>query len=273
MSDPRIGQPDTAAHARTARTNRARPRFRLRLDPRGQSLVEFAISFPVLMLMILFGIDFGRVFLGWVQLNGAVREAANFAAINPMAWGSPGSAPAQAEYIRLITAESTQSNCTLPDPLPVPTFPGGTEVGSPSVVAITCRFTLITPLVGNILGNEINVSASAAFPIRSGLMGGTEVGPGLPSFVPVPSVPAESRDPGPSVVPTPSALPTPVPSCQVPDLNQANTSQATRAWTDRGFSANNLTFNPLVPAHYRIRLQSLPRDSFVACASTMTVAP
>lgn len=269
MSDSRIGQPALAALERSART----PRPRLRLDPRGQSVVEFAISFPILMLMILFGIDFGRVFLGWVQLNGAVREAANFAAINPSAWGSPGNAPAQAEYIRLITAESKGSNCTLPDPPPPPTFPSGTEVGSPSVVSITCRFSLITPLVGNILGDEIKVSASAAFPIRSGLMGGTAIGPGLPGFVPVPSVPAASVDPGPSVIPTPSGLPTPVPSCQVPDLKLLNTAHATRVWTERGFSANNLTFNPLVPAHYKIRLQSLPVASVVACASTMTVAP
>ena len=36
---------------------RVRPgRRRLRLDPRGQGMVEFAISFPVVMLMILFGV-------------------------------------------------------------------------------------------------------------------------------------------------------------------------------------------------------------------------
>ena len=270
MSDARIGQPGPVALERAGRT---RPRFRLSLDPRGQSLVEFAISFPVLMLMILFGIDFGRVFLGWVSLNGAVREAANFAAINPSAWGSPGSAPAQAEYIRLITAESMQSNCSLPDPLPTPTFPSGTEVGSPTIVAVTCSFSLITPLIGNILGSQIDVSASASFPIRSGLMGGTEVGTGLPSFVPQPSVPAESIGPEVTPIPTPSAIPTPIPSCQVPDLYLVNTSQATKACTDRGFSANNLTFNPLVPPHYKIRLQSLAKESSVPCTSTMTVAP
>lgn len=267
MSGSRIGQPDPAGAVR-AKLARPGPWLRLRLDPRGQSLVEFAISFPVLMLMILFGIDFGRVFLGWVQLNAAVREAANFAAINPTAWGTPGNAPARAEYVRLITAESTQSNCTLPDPLPAPTFPSGTDVGSPSVVEITCRFSLITPVIGNILGSQINVSASAAFPIRSGVMGGTELGPGLPSFSPGASAPP--TDPG---EPTPTPIPTPVPVCIVPDLNNVNSSQATRAWTDGGFAANNLVFNPLVPPHYKIRKQTIPKESEVSCGSTMTVAP
>src|SRR3954454_11321063 len=95
---------------RTPRTN-ARPATgragrRFGLDPRGQSLVEFAISAPVVLLMVLFGIDFGRVFLGWVALTNAVREAANFAALNPTAWNSPGNPAAQAEYVRLITAET-----------------------------------------------------------------------------------------------------------------------------------------------------------------------
>jgi TadE-like protein len=270
MSEQRIGQPAPAEPGRSARPKR---RLRLRFDPRGQSLVEFAISFPVLMLMILFGVDFGRVFLGWVQLNSAVREAANFAAINPAAWGTPGNAPAQAEYNRLITAETMQTNCTLPDPLPQPTFPSGTDVGSPSVVEITCRFSLITPVIGNILGDAINVSASAAFPIRSGLMGGTAVGPGLPSFSPGPTAPTESVDPGTSPIPTPSQLPTPVPVCVVPDYQNVNSSQATRMWTDAGFTANNLTFNPLVPPHYKIKKQTIRQGEVVACGSTMTVAP
>jgi Flp pilus assembly protein TadG len=164
---------------------------RLGLDPRGQSLVEFAIAFPVVMLMILFGIDFGRVFTGWVTLNNAIREAANFAAINPNAWGSPGSATAQAEFIRLVNAESANINCTLPNPLPVPTFPTGTDIGSPAVVSITCRFSLITPIVGNILGSQINVSASASFPIRSGLIGDGTTRGGLASFVP--AVPTDRK--------------------------------------------------------------------------------
>src|SRR5213593_3724806 len=85
---------------------KGRPRRRFTLDPRGQGLVEFAISFPVVMFMIAFGVDFGRVYLGWVTLNNAVREAVNFAAMNPDAWTATGSPSARAEFARLINAEA-----------------------------------------------------------------------------------------------------------------------------------------------------------------------
>ena len=50
---------------------------------RGQSLVEFALVLPMILLLMLIAIDFGRVFLGWVGLNNAARVAANYAAMHP----------------------------------------------------------------------------------------------------------------------------------------------------------------------------------------------
>ena len=274
-SAPALARVLTALRAPGAALMRRQPRLQPR-SPRGQSLVEFAISFPVVMLMILFGVDFGRVFLGWVQLNGAVREAANFAAINPTAWTLPYNDAAQTEYERLITAESDQINCALPETLPEPTFPTGTDVGSPTIVAVTCRFSLITPLIGNMLGDAINVSASASFPIRSGLMGGTSLDVGLPSISPGASAPpatAAPTTPPTTMAPTTAPTATPTPSCYVPNFIGTQTTQATRTWTDAGFSANNLTFNPLVPPNYKIKKQSISAGEYVSCSSTIIVAP
>lgn len=245
--------------------------IRFSLDPRGQSLVEFAISAPVVLLMVLFGVDFGRVFLGWVSLNNAVRVAANFAAINPTAWTAPGNPAVVTEYERLITAEATGINCTLPGTLPDPSFPNGTDVGSPAVVAITCQFSLITPLISGILGSAIDVSASSSFPVRSGAIAGTGSGGGpLPSIGPVlPSV-----APTPSSAPTPSPAPTPVPMCTVPNLKNKDSSVAIGAyWVPAGFTAGNLIFIPLVPTHYKIRTQSIAFNSSVPCSSSMSVTP
>ena len=50
---------------------------------RGQSMVEFALVIPLILLLMLIAIDFGRVFLGWVGLNNAARVAANYAAMHP----------------------------------------------------------------------------------------------------------------------------------------------------------------------------------------------
>jgi TadE-like protein len=233
---------------------------------RGQSLVEFAISIPLVLLMLLFGIDFGRVFLGWVTLNNTVREAANYAALYPTAWGSPATAASHPEYVRLIGAESTGINCSMPATLPPPTFPNGTDIGSPAVVAITCRFSLITPVIKNILGNPISVSSSASFPIRSGVIAGIPVGSGLPQGTPTPSQPPGSQPPG-----SPTPAPTPVPNCIVPDFKDVDTTLAATQWTNAGFSGN-LVYNPLVPPAFTIKKQSLNKGTSWPCTSPMTVS-
>src|SRR6185369_2027067 len=193
------------------------------------------------------------------------------------AWTSPGSTSAQAEYVRLINADAAAINCTLPNPLPTPTFPAGHEIGSPATVAVTCRFSLITPIIKNVLGNAINVSASASFPIRSGFIAGTGYGGGLASFVPIAPTPsaAPTGTPIPTATPfpTPSAIPTAPPTCIVPDFFNTQTTQATKLWTNAGFSANNLSFNPLVPPNYKIRSQTTTQGTVVLCSATLTVAP
>ena len=97
-------------NAITSRTGRARARgdaARADRDGRlGQSLAEFVMTVPMALLMVLFGLDFGRVFLGWVALNSAAREAANYAAMNPTAWSIPYNYTVQAEYARLVTTEA-----------------------------------------------------------------------------------------------------------------------------------------------------------------------
>lgn len=233
----------------------------------GQSLVEFAITLPVTLLIVLFGLDFGRVFLGWVTLNNAVREAANFAAVNPNAWGPSPNAAAQAEYARLITSETAAINCAVPGTAPTPTFPSGKSVGSPAVVQITCNFSLITPLIGNIVGNPLAVSASAAFPIRSGAVNGVPV----QSTAPMPTA-------SPAVTIDPSAAPTatPAPVCVVPNLLGVPTNQATQPWRNAGFAASNLIFDPLAGGNngnYTIGHQTESSGTSIACSSTMTVSP
>jgi hypothetical protein len=236
-----------------------------RAGGRGQGLVEFAISLPVVLLMVLFGVDFGRVFVGWISLTNAVREAANFAALNPTAWTAPGNPAVVTEYNRLITAEAANVSCTLPATLPDPTFPNGTDIGSPAVVAITCEFSLITPVISNILGSPIPVSASSSFPVRSGVINGTPAGGGLPT-------PGPTAVPTPTQSPTPSPAPTPIPMCTVPNFKNSSTNAATSTWTTAGFTANNLAFSPLVPPAYTIKSQTLTKNSSVPCTSSMTVS-
>jgi Flp pilus assembly protein TadG len=52
---------------------------------RGQTLVEFALIFPLLLLLVMGLFDVGRYVFYYAVLNTAVREGARFAIVQPLA--------------------------------------------------------------------------------------------------------------------------------------------------------------------------------------------
>lgn len=184
-----------------------------RARARGQSLVEFAIVIPVLLLILLAAVDFGRVYLGWVNLNNVARVGANFAALNADGWQYGGDSTLQARYRELMGKDARGNDCTLPGTLPAPTFPDTTntyDVGKRVRVDLTCTFRLFTPFISNIIGDgsgNVPVTASAIFNIRTGAIGDTTVGGNVPPPTPSPS-PAPTAAPTPSPTPAPTAEPT-----------------------------------------------------------------
>lgn len=50
------------------------------LPKRGQSLVEFALILPILLTMVGAAVDIARLYQGWITLEGATRDAAEYAA-------------------------------------------------------------------------------------------------------------------------------------------------------------------------------------------------
>ncbi len=237
---------------------------------RAQSLVEFAITLPVLMLLLLVASDFGRVFLGWVNLNNAARVAANYAAQNPTAWGTPGDAAALAEYQREISAETGGINCTMPSPAPAPTFASGTDVGDPATVSLSCDFTLLTPFLSQLMGGPIHLTATSVFPIRGGVIEGVPVGSVVPT--PTPTAAASS-----SATPTPTPTATPEPMCTVPTLVGQRTNNAAQIWGTGPHGAGFTTpiiFSPQVPPAYTIGSQSVSPGQSLPCDTTViTVTP
>jgi hypothetical protein len=262
-------------------------------------MVELALILPVVMLIILGAVDFGRVFLGWVELHSMVRVGAGYAAENPKAWSTVNpNAAVQDEYVRRMTAEAGGINCTLPAPLPDPAFPlgpdGANAIGDPVTVKVTCNFGLITPFLGTVLGNNIPIAASAAFPIRNGTITGIPVDPTVPTPNPTPtptptatataeptptptgSVGEPTATPEPTPTPTPSPSPTP-PVCTVPNLIGLNINAADGRWgvggSGAGFSTP-LVYSPLVGQgdSGRVTSQTLQAGSSELCTGTaMTV--
>lgn len=150
---------------------------------RGQSLVEFALVLPVLLFVTMVAIDFGRIYLGYVNLQNMARIGANFAANHATAWGSPGNAAVRTQYQNQIKNDALATNCALPvvssvSTAPDPTFTdnGGngtaTDVGDSVSVQISCTFRVVTPFISAIFGSggNIGVSAMSQFPVKTGLI-------------------------------------------------------------------------------------------------------
>jgi PKD repeat protein len=130
---------------------------------------------PVFLLLIFGGIDFGRVFLGWINLNNTARIAANYAASNAVELNS-GDPVAVATYNKLVTDDASATNCKPPTPLPPPTYTPDTALGSNATVQVSCSFRIFTPIISSLLGNNVTVSSSAVFPIRKGVIAGVPAG-------------------------------------------------------------------------------------------------
>jgi len=180
----------------------------------GQSLVEFAVFVPVLLLVLLMAVDFGRVYLGWVNLTNVARIGANFAAQNPDAWQGGGNAAVQTRYRQLMAFDAQEINCTLPTPLPAPTFVDSSySVGSRVRVDLDCSFGLMTPFLTNIVGDgagNVSVRSSATFTIRFGSLDIGVIGGSVPGPTPSPT-------PVPTPSPTPTVAPTATPPGMTPD--------------------------------------------------------
>lgn len=130
-------------------------------------MVELALVVPVLLLLTLTAIDFGRVFLGWVNLQQMTRIAANYAADHASAWGTPGDPVQQNRYQTIVRNDARAINCTPPSPLPPPQVLGS-ALGSHVRVAIDCEFSIITPIISSVLGGKILVSAETTYPVKEG---------------------------------------------------------------------------------------------------------
>jgi TadE-like protein len=208
------------------------PWRRHKTSSRGQALVEFALMLPLLILVLLLAIDFGRVFFGWVALNNASRIAASEAGFHPEAWKGTGNVLLQDIYQQQVVDDMNAINCEAPGgggawtkaDVPGPVFkdvPGTFstdpyEVGDHAQVRLACNFSFLTPLVGSIVGDPLTIVATSEFPVKGGEIKGIPIG----------------GPPPPPVVCTNKIVPT---------LVGQSVQAARAAWTGAGFTGS---FNP-----------------------------
>ena len=106
-------------------------RIQLRTE-RGQTMVEFAIVLPVLMLIVLSIIQFGILYNNFVALTDAVRAGARTAAVSRTAADPVGATVAR---VKSATADLNQSKLAI-------TVTSGWQHGDDVTVTATYPYTI-----------------------------------------------------------------------------------------------------------------------------------
>lgn len=129
-----------------------KPKNQMNTTESGQSLVELAISFTFLLLLLAGAVDFGRAFFTWVTLRDAAQEGAAYASFDP-------------SQVEDTVAHRVYNILELSDTIPDPTTnitvtytvtPSGVYcLGSTVTVDVAYeQFPISVPFLSSVLGSD-----------------------------------------------------------------------------------------------------------------------
>jgi hypothetical protein len=118
-----------------------------------QALVEFALAIAVFMLLVLGTFDLARAYMAYTVVANAAREASRYGAVHV---GEAGWAPAAVQA-------GTNMAVGL-DPAALSLIAGTQTIDALPYITVsgTYRFHSLTPLVGALLGDPINIRVDTA---------------------------------------------------------------------------------------------------------------
>lgn len=134
---------------------------------RGQSLVEFSLILPILMILVFGILDFGLGLRSYISLSNAVREGARYASVgNPVGIESDCNGMTNDTVYGRICVATGGLNPTELDP--DVSFPQGVAPGNSVVVSAVYTYNFVTP-IGDLIGffsggafpNSVDLSSSA----------------------------------------------------------------------------------------------------------------
>ena len=109
--------------------------------PSGQSLTEFALALPLLLIILLGVVDLGRLYYTYVALVNAARESARYGA-------SQKCGTADAAILAKAKAEATAARFTLADSDIQISYPDGSCANGNTIkVTTNTNFQLITTVI------------------------------------------------------------------------------------------------------------------------------
>ena len=170
-------------------------------DSRGQGIVEFALVLPVMILILLVAVDFGRLAFTYVQVNNAAREAASLASQN-IGYGADVLRD-RVEHEANLQAQGGKSLLIVDTPTcaaaAVPRTPGTCPVnvdaaylagaGHLVTVAVSRPFTFLTPMIGVFFPPQMD-RRSLSLGDVSRHAGGNGRRWGRPARAPTPAIPS-----------------------------------------------------------------------------------
>lgn len=140
---------------------------------RGQSVVEFALIIPVMLLLLAGAIDLGRAFYAYVAVENAAKEGALYGARHPMCGTESASCPKPRNVPWIVENEAANlkdgsGNSLLTTEVSCKTPAGGLiqpmndcTNGNIYVVRVTSSFRLITPILGDLTSSNLTLGATS----------------------------------------------------------------------------------------------------------------
>jgi hypothetical protein len=117
----------------------------------GQSLVEFALMLPMLLIMLMGTLDIGRMYFAFVAIQNAAGEGALYAAINPKcvhASDGPECAdPYNAEYRAIHESPGGAVDWARVTIDVEPVDRSGLREGDPITIYVRYQYDILTPLI------------------------------------------------------------------------------------------------------------------------------
>lgn len=123
---------------------------------RGQSLVEFALVFPVFMVIVVGTVDVGRAVFSYNTLTNGAREGARLAAVNQDIARVQSRTASQAITLGLTNASITVNYVVDDgtDPADNPACDSPIALDCQAVVQASYTWAAITPLIGQLIGPQ-----------------------------------------------------------------------------------------------------------------------
>lgn len=124
---------------------------------RGQGLAEFALIFPIFVLLLVVVFDFGRAIYAYHTISNAARSGARIAIVDQQparvrATVMDATIGVNPDDVSVDLSELLGSCVTL-------------KIGCETKVTVSYSFSPLTPIVGNIIG-PMTISSTTGFPIE-----------------------------------------------------------------------------------------------------------